>query len=270
MPNGIEPRDPGDSLTGQLALVCGASSGIGRATALLFARRGARLAVLARSAERLAALAAECSRNGAPSAVPVTVDLEDRAATDRALDTLLEEHGPVRILINNSGGPPAGPLLQATDEDFLKAFRRHVLAAHHLVKRLLPGMAAAGSGRIVNVISTSVREPIPGLGVSNTIRGAMAAWAKTLSRELPPGITINNVLPGFTDTDRLSELKRNIASREGLSEQAVEQRWLEAVPEGRLGTPDELAAVLVFLASPEASFVRGQSLAVDGGRLHSI
>ncbi|MFH0947360.1 MAG: SDR family oxidoreductase, partial [Planctomycetota bacterium] len=244
--------------------------GIGRATALAFARHGARLSLLARSQDRLDRLAEECGRQGAPSVSVFATDLEDRPATKAAVDRLLDSCGPANILVNNSGGPPGGPLLEATDEDFLKAFRRHVLASHYLVQRLLPGMVEAGWGRIINIISTSVKEPIPGLGVSNTIRGAMASWAKTLAKELPPGITINNVLPGFTDTDRLTELKGAISARLGISEKQVEQGWLATVPEARLGTPDELAAALLFLASPAAAFVRGQSLAVDGGRISSI
>ena len=131
-------------------------------------------------------------------------------------------------------------------------------------------MKAAGYGRILNVISTSVKEPIAGLGVSNTVRGAMASWAKTLSKELPPGITINNLLPGFTATDRLESLKSTVAGRQGISESDVEANWMATVPEGRLGDPRELAALAAFLASPAGAFIRGQSIAVDGGRLNSI
>ena len=139
-----------------------------------------------------------------------------------------------------------------------------------MVQKLVPGMLEAGYGRIINVVSTSVREPIPNLGVSNTIRGAVASWAKSLSRELPPGITINNILPGFTDTERLSNLKSAVANRTGKTEEEVHNGWLAQVPEGRLARPEELAAAIAFLASPAAAYIRGVSLPVDGGRLRSI
>jgi len=257
-------------LTGRRALVCGASAGIGRATALALAEAGAEVTALARRADRLEALLPELLRRGAPAARFLALDLEDRAGLGPAIEAHLTDHGTIQVLVNNAGGPPSGPLLEAGDEDFLRPLARHLLAAHHLVRLLLPGMLAAGYGRIVNIISTSVREPIPNLGVSNTVRGAMAAWAKSVSRELPPGVTINNVLPGYTDTERLGELKAAAARRLGRSPAEVERDWLAPVPEGRLGRPEEIAAAVVFLASPHASFVRGVSLPVDGGRLQSL
>ena len=173
-------------------------------------------------------------------------------------------------MINNSGGPPSGAIVDATPTDFEKAFRRHVLASQTLVQLILPGMMESNYGRVINVISTSVKEPITGLGVSNTIRGAMASWSKSYSNELPPNITINNVLPGFTNTERLGELKKALSEQKGISEEEVEKAWLSTVPEGRLGDPSELGNVIAFLASPAASFVRGVSLPVDGGRTGSI
>lgn len=239
-------------LEGLTALVCGASSGIGRAIALRFRDEGATVWGLARSADKLAALG-----------------LDGFVACD--LETLeLPPLPAAQILVNNTGGPPGGPILAARADEFGRAFRRHVMAAHLLVQRLLPDMRERGYGRILNVISTSVREPIANLGVSNTIRGAMASWAKSVSKELPPGITINNLLPGFTDTERLASLKRSSAERLGVGEAEIEAGWLASIPEGRLGRPEELAAAAAFLASPESAYVRGQSLAVDGGRLNSI
>ncbi len=239
------------------ALVCGASAGIGRAIAQGLQAAGARVWGLARRGEELA----KAGLDGM-----VAHDLEDLDGLARALAGL----PPIHVLVNNAGGPPAGPLLEARDADFERPFRRHVLASHRLVQLLLPGMIQAGYGRIINVISTSVREPLVGLGVSNTVRGAMAAWSKTMSKELPPGITINNVLPGYTDTDRLAGLKAAMAARRGVTPAQVEREWLNAVPEGRLGRPEEIAAVAVFLASPAAAYVRGQSIAADGGRLGGI
>jgi 3-oxoacyl-[acyl-carrier protein] reductase len=257
------------SLSGRHALVCGGSAGIGRAAALALAAAGAEVSLLARSAERLDAAVADVRAAGGGGARAVVADLSDRAGLEATVAALLRAHGPVHILVNNSGGPPSGPLLAATEADFLAAMGPHLFAAHALVRQCLPGMEAAGYGRIVNVISTSVREPIDGLGVSNTTRAAVAAWAKTLSRELPPGVTINNVLPGFTDTDRLVGLSAAIAERTGQSVDAVRASWLDAVPEGRIGRPEELGAVVAFLASPAAAYIRGTSIPVDGGRMRA-
>ena len=258
------------SLTGRHALVCGASAGIGRAAALCLASLGADLTILARRADRLDDLRPRLLDAGAGSAHALAADLEDRPALRVAVDSLLAERGPVHVLVNNTGGPPSGAILDATEEDFLTALGRHLLASHLLVRALVPGMADAGYGRIVNVISLSVREPIVGLGVSNTVRGAMASWAKTLSKELSPQITVNNVLPGYTDTERLQSLQGTLAQQRGVTPEQVAATWLDAVPEGRLGRPDELGAVIAFLASPAASYVRGVSIPVDGGRLPNL
>jgi 3-oxoacyl-[acyl-carrier protein] reductase len=253
-----------DSLRGRRALVCGASGGIGAASARALSAAGAHVILLARSADKLAALASEL-----PNSTVLVADLQDRAALAASVTELLVA-GPIHILINNTGGPKGGRLLDTEPDAFLEPFERHVLAAHLLVRQLVPGMQDAGYGRIVNVVSTSVYEPIPNLGVSNTIRAAVAGWAKTLSRELPPGVTINNVLPGFTDTPRLSSLGEARAAREGTDLDAVRAAWVAQVPEGRLARPEETAATIAFLASPAAGYLRGQSIAVDGGRLRSI
>ena len=258
------------SLSGRHALVCGASAGIGRAAALSLASLGARVTVLARSEDRLRTVIPQLEAAGASEASGLVADLEDRAGLKTAVEDLLGEAGPIHVLVNNSGGPPSGPLLEAKDDELLRYFSIHVLAYQTLVRAVLPGMAAAHYGRIINVASTSVREPIPNLGVGNTIRGALAGWAKSLSRELPPGVTINNVLPGYIETERLTFLKEAAAERQGKTPEQIEAAWLATVPEGRLGRPEELGAVIAFLASPAASFIRGVSLPVDGGRLQSL
>ena len=243
------------NLDGKRALVCGGTSGIGKAAAISLSECGAEVVILSRSAS------GENTLN---------CDLEDLDSLTISVTKEIERNGNFEILINNSGGPPSGPLIAATPHDFEKAFRRHVLASQTLVQLILPGMKTANYGRIINIISTSVKEPIPGLGVSNTIRGAMASWSKTMSKELPPSITINNVLPGFTNTERLTELKKTLSEQKGISQEEVENAWLSTVPEGRLADPSELGKVVAFLSSPAASFVRGTSIPVDGGRTGSI
>jgi 3-oxoacyl-[acyl-carrier protein] reductase len=243
------------NLDGKRALVCGGTSGIGKAAAEALIACGSEVVILSRSA----------SGNNT-----ISCDLEDLDSLTVSVNKEIESNGSFEILINNSGGPPSGPLIDAKPSDFEKAFLRHVLASQTLVQLLLSGMQKSEYGRIINIISTSVKEPIPGLGVSNTIRGAMASWSKTLSKELPPCITINNVLPGFTNTERLTELKETLSEQKGISQDEVESAWLSTVPEGRLADPSELGHVIAFLASPAASFVRGVSLPVDGGRTGSI
>lgn len=257
-------------LSGRSALVCGASAGIGRAIALSLASMGAVVHVLARRADRLNNVLDTIRAQGGHAGACLVLDLDDRALLAQSIQSLLQQHGPIHILINNTGGPKAGPILDATDDEFVTTFARHVLCAQLLTRTLLPGMGQSQYGRIINIISTSVREPIANLGVSNTIRGAMAAWAKSVSRELPPGVTINNVLPGYTATERLDELRSAVAARNNRSESDINQEWLKAVPEGRLADPSEIAATVAFLASPAAAFIRGVSLPVDGGRMNSI
>ena len=257
------------ALAGKRALICGASGGIGAATARMMAKAGASVVVAARSVDKLDALVQELASFGPGTHVAMALDLEDLSAVDAAVKALLND-GPVHVLVNNAGGPPGGALIDAEVDEFIAPFQRHLHASHTLVKGLLPGMEAAGYGRILQIISTSVKEPIPNIGVSNTLRGAMASWAKTLSRELPPCVTINNVLPGFTATDRLSSLANSIQARTGKSAEDVHRGWMDQVPIDRLIDPLETAASLTYLALPAAGAIRGVSLAVDGGRLRSI
>ena len=252
-----------DALGGQTALVCGASKGIGRACALMLARAGARVVACARSQTDLDSLVAEMHGDGHEA---VVLDLEDIEAVRQAMSSI----GDVQIVVNNSGGPPGGALLENTLEDFEGPFRRHLHAAHTIVQMLSPGMKKAGSGRIVNIISTSVREPIDNIGLSNTLRGAMASWSKSLSRELDPCITINNILPGFTDTDRLDSLASSISERTGSPVEDITEGWLSGVPIQRLVDPLETAVAVTFLCLPSSGAIRGVSLAIDGGRMRSI
>lgn len=257
------------SLHGLTALVCGASQGIGRATAELFAKQGAHVILLARNREKL-----EAVKSGLINAEKhwcVTADLAKQSDIEEALRTITAQKGPVHILVNNAGGPPSGALMDANSTAFESALTTHVLSQLQMAQQLVPHMKAAGFGRIINIVSTSVRMPIPGLGVSNTIRAAVAGFAKTLSHELAPhGITVNNVLPGYTLTERLNALAHTAAARDGVAQDAVMSQWLSQVPMRRFGKPEEVAAALAFLASREAGYITGVSLQVDGGRIGCI
>lgn len=258
------------NLRGKHALVCGGSDGIGRAAAQELALLGADITLLARRADALkdAAAALPCrdgQRHGWIQA--------DLAQTDalRAQVQALVAGRPVHILINNTGGPPGGPALTADIAAFLDAFTRHLVASQTIAQVVVPCMQAADWGRIINVISTSVKEPIIGLGVSNTIRGAVASWSKTLSRELgPSGITVNNVLPGYTQTARIAQIVAERAQASGQPEAAIVDGMRRNVPVGRFAQPAEIGGVIAFLCSPAAAYVNGVSLAVDGGRMQSI
>jgi 3-oxoacyl-[acyl-carrier protein] reductase len=257
-------------LSGRHALVCGASKGIGRATAIELAELGASVTLLARSDEALKSVVTDLSVRGGQQHAWRSVDMLDTSNL-QAIASELVASRPLHILINNTGGPPGGPAYAAKAEAFETAFRQHLLAGQALLQAVLPGMRASQYGRIVNVISTSVKEPIAGLGVSNTIRAAVAGWAKTLSSELAPdGITVNNVLPGYTRTDRLDSLLAAQSATGGLSKDAIAQGLLASVPARRFGEASEVAAVIAFLCTPAAAYVNGVSITVDGGRTRAL
>lgn len=258
-------------LSGRHALVCGASQGIGRACAIELAALGVNVTVLARRTDVLQSLLRELPRTHAAQRHGTLVaDVSDTAALRAKVDALVAA-APVHILVNNSGGPAPGNVLDAASADFLAALQQHLLANHALAQAVVPGMRAAGWGRIVNVISTSVREPIPGIGVSNTTRGAVASWAKTLAGELAPhGITVNNVLPGSTRTPRIEQIVAARAAKSGQSVDAVRAAMEAEVPMRRFAEPAEIAAAVAFLASPAAGYITGVSLPVDGGRMHCL
>ena len=258
------------NLTGKHALVCGASEGIGRAAAHELALLGADVTVLARRAEALQEVVAALPRNGSQQHGWIAADVSQHEAL-RAQIEALAAGKPVHVVVNNTGGPPGGPAHAAGAATFLDAFNQHLLANQTIVQAVLPGMRGANWGRVVNVISTSVKEPIVGLGVSNTIRGAVASWAKTLSRELAPfGITVNNVLPGYTETGRITQIIHDRAQTSGQSEADIIEGMRKTVPVGRFAQPAEIGGVIAFLCSPAAGYVNGVSLAVDGGRMQSI
>ncbi|MDW2980862.1 MAG: SDR family NAD(P)-dependent oxidoreductase [Rhodanobacter sp.] len=258
-------------LGGRHALVCGASQGIGRASAMELAELGASVTLLARSGDKLEDVAESLPQTRAGQRHDwYSVDMLDIAGL-QATAAGIVARAAVHILINNTGGPPGGPAHRAEPAAFETAFRQHLLAGQVLLHAVLPGMRESGYGRLVNVISTSVKEPIAGLGVSNTVRAAVAGWAKTLSAELAAdGITVNNVLPGYTRTQRLDSLLAAKAAASGRDRDAVARELMATVPARRFGEASEVAAVIAFLCTPAAAYVNGVSIAVDGGRTRAL
>lgn len=254
-------------LSGKSALVGGASQGIGEAVARELASLGCQVILMARRADVLENVRAGLPGQGHRICV---ADLDDREALGASLDDVISL-GPVHILVHNTGGPKGGALHQAGEKEFETAFGRHVLAGRLLVEKLLPGMRQSGYGRILNIVSTSVKAPIPGLGVSNTIRAAIANWSKTLSFELAQdGITVNCVLPGMTRTPRLSSLFEAAAEREGTTVEEVARIKASSIPAGRFGEPEEIAGLTAFLASPAGGYITGTAIPVDGGRTPNL
>jgi len=259
------------SLAGRSALVCGSTQGIGKAAAIELALLGAQVTLLARNESALKAVAAELPRVGSVQHTWQVADFSDVATVQAAIQRITAANHPHHILINNTGGPPGGTALDASTDAFLAAFSAHLICNQLLTQAVVPQMKAAGFGRIVNIISTSVKAPIPNLGVSNTIRGAVASWAKTLASELGPfGITVNNVLPGFTSTDRLASLTKSKSQASGASLEQVEKDLKATIPAARFGTPEELGSAVAFLCSPAAAYINGINLPVDGGRLPTL
>lgn len=259
------------NITDKNALVCGSSDGIGKAAAQELARMGATVTLLARNAEKLAAVCESLSTTHGQKHSYLVADFDDPIALESVLSAHLAKAPAFHILINNTGGPPAGAAHQAEVEEYVTAFRRHLLANQVITKKVLPRMQKSGYGRIINVISTSVKAPLPNLGVSNTVRGAVANWAKTLSRELgPAGITVNNVLPGATETGRLQGIISNKAAKTGKSEAEVSKVMMAEIPLRRFAQPEEVANAIAFLCSPAAAYISGINVPVDGGRTPNL
>ncbi len=256
-------------LSGKRALVCGSTQGIGLAAARELAGLGAEVVLIARNADKLKAVCDALPKvNGQHEFVVADFNKPESVAKAAAEIT---QSGPVHILVNNTGGPPPGAAHLADLSGFQSAFEAHLLNNHLLMQACLPGMKAEGYGRIINVISTSVKAPLKGLGVSNTIRAAVANWSKTLSLELASwGITVNNVLPGATATERLQQIISNKAAKSSLPIEEVEAEMLAEIPCGRFAQPSEIAAAIAFLASPAAAYINGINLPVDGGRTPSL
>lgn len=254
-------------LKNKRALVCGSTQGIGKAVAMELAALGANVTLVARNEQSLKQVKTELPNNGSQLHSYVCVDFSNTDTLKELLDNFIQRIGPVNILVNNTGGPPSGPITLAKTEEFLQAFNNHLVCNHILVQACIEGMKNTGYGRIVNIISTSVKQPLPNLGVSNTIRAAVANWAKTLANELGKfGITVNNVLPGATSTQRLASIIENKAIKTNVDNDLVKKEMLHEIPLGRFAEASEIAAAVAFLVSPAAAYINGINLPVDGGR----
>jgi 3-oxoacyl-[acyl-carrier protein] reductase len=259
------------NLEGKNALVGGGSQGLGLASAIELALLGANVTIVSRSEEKLqkALILLDTSKNQQHQYI--VADYSDTAFLSHAFHQYFQSNPVTHILINNTGGPAGGEIINASAEQFEKAFQQHLIANQVLTQAVVDGMKKAGYGRIINIISTSVKQPINGLGVSNTIRAAVASWAKTLANELGAfGITVNNVLPGFTETERLDYVLSKNAQKKNISLEEEKQLAITTIPAKRLGKPSEFAAAVAFLASPAAAYINGINLPVDGGRLSTL
>jgi 3-oxoacyl-[acyl-carrier protein] reductase len=255
------------SLENKSALVCGSTAGIGKAIATAFAEAGCHVTLVARNEEKLRAVLEELPKNNQQTHNYLVADFSNPAELENKLQLYLDDHPAPHILVNNTGGPPGGPLSEATTQELENAFVQHVKCNQILAKACIPGMKSHGYGRIINIISTSVKQPLDGLGVSNTIRGAVANWSKTLANELGPyGITVNNILPGATATGRLDEIIQNKANKSDSDKNSVSEKMKSAVPARRFAQPEEISYAATFLASDKASYINGINLPVDGGR----
>lgn len=256
------------TLNNKNAIVCGSTQGIGKATAIELAIMGANVTLIARDKNKLESVVSSLDSKQGQSHSYLCIDFSNTDELSRKLKSIDKNY---HILINNTGGPAGGPITEANTESFENAFKMHLINNQILVQSVIPGMIKEGYGRIVNIISTSVKAPIAGLGVSNTIRAAVANWAKTLSLELGEhGITVNNILPGFTNTNRLKSIIAKKSEKQGISENEVIKTMMKSIPANRFGEAQETANAVAFLCSPAAAYINGINLPVDGGRTASL
>ncbi len=258
------------SLHGKTAVICGSTQGIGLACAKELALLGANCILIARNANSLHQAVGQLHTDADQNHLYAVADFSDVESVRSAINKLVSLY-PVHILINNSGGPATGLISEAAETSFTEAFNQHLICNHLLTQAVIPGMRDAHYGRIINIVSTSVKIPIHNLGVSNTIRGAVASWAKTMANELGQyNITVNNILPGLTNTQRLESLINNTSAKKNISRDILVSNMLDEIPMKRFGEAAEIAAVAAFLASPAAAYVNGASIPVDGGKTGSI
>lgn len=259
------------SLIGKRALVGGSTQGIGYAVAIELAKLDAEVIVISRNEEKLKVVVEELNELNNQNNSYLVADYNDPASVESCVASFLSTGQIIHILVNNTGGPPGGQAINADIQEFYDAFRNHLICNQILVKLVVTGMKKDSYGRIINIISGSVKQPIPNLGVSNTIRGAVANWAKTLANELGQfNITVNNILPGMTKTQRLTSIVSSNADKQGISTEEMEKKYFETIPTNRFGEASEVAYATAFLASPAASYINGINLPVDGGRTKSL
>jgi 3-oxoacyl-[acyl-carrier protein] reductase len=257
-------------LTGNTALVGGSTQGIGLASAQAMASLGARCILISRNEQKLQEAVRTLDASKGQQHSYIVADYSQPETVRTAVSALVAKEN-IHILVNNTGGPAGGPVAAAKPEEFLAAFQQHLICNHIITTLVADGMKKDGYGRIINIISTSVKIPLKDLGVSNTIRGAVASWAKTMANELGQfGITVNNVLPGATSTERLDTILTNKSAKTGKGREEVTQEMVAEIPMKRFGKPEEIASMVAFLASPAAAYVNGTSIPVDGGRTGSI
>lgn len=255
------------NLSGKTALVCGSTQGIGKASAIELALLGANVILLARNEESLKASLTELDTTKGQKHSFLTADFQNPVQMKETVEACITQHGPIHILVNNTGGPPGGPIVNAKTDEFLQAFNNHLICNHILAQALIEGMKQAQYGRIINIISTSVKMPLKNLGVSNTIRAAVANWSKTLANEVAPfGITVNNVLPGATSTGRLQAIMETKSKKTGEPFDEVKKEMQSEIPMNRFAEASEIANAVAFLASPAAGYITGINVPVDGGR----
>jgi len=258
-------------LTGKTALVCGSTQGIGKASAIELALLGANVVLVARNEESLKAALKDLDVSKGQKHNFLCADFQQPNQLKEKVESFIAANGVVHILVNNTGGPPSGSIQNAKVEEFLQAFNNHLVCNHILVQAVLDGMKKEKYGRVINIISTSVKIPLKNLGVSNTIRAAVANWSKTLANEVASfGITVNNVLPGATFTGRLQSIIENKSNNTGESLNEIKNEMEKEIPLGRFADSSEIANAVAFLASPAASYITGINVPVDGGRTGSL
>lgn len=258
-------------LTNRTALVCGSTQGIGKAAALELAKMGANLVLVARNEDRLKDSIKDLDSSKGQKHDYLVADFSKPEELKKVISSYIAKGNKIHVLVNNSGGPKGGAIKDAAVEEFLLAFNQHLICNHILVQAIYPVMVSEGYGRIINVISTSVKQPLPNLGVSNTIRGAVANWSKTLANELGQfGITVNNVLPGATNTARLQSIAQVKADQFNETVDDVFAEMASETPMKRIAQPEEVGAAIAFLASPAAGYINGINVPVDGGRTKSL
>ena len=258
-------------LSGKNVFVCGSTSGIGKASAIQLAESGATVTLISRNKGSLIGTCDSLNSGQNQKHDYICVDFSNPESLKKKVDDYLTREKTIHILVNNTSGPPPGQAIDAKISEFTQTFSNHLLCNQILTQAVVPGMKSKGYGRIINIISTSVKQPISGLGVSNTIRGAVASWSKTLSSELGPfGITVNNILPGTTNTGRLQSLLEMMAQTKGITKVELTEIWKNEIPADRIAEPEEIAYAVTFLASPLASYINGINLPVDGGRLKCL